>query len=591
MRTVSLLQMDPKVGDLGGNAARIEGLLRQAEASGGSVAVSTELAVCGYPPRDLLLESDFVDRAMAMALDISATMPALIGTPLPPESARQRPGNGVVRVGRSSGSLTGQTEGQVVARKQLLPTYDVFDEARYFEPAHRTGLARSCGGMTFGVTVCEDVWQSAGQTPSSYQQDPVEHIAEWGRQGVDIDATVNLSASPYHSQKFQTRLLVARHVASVLQHPFLLANQVGGNDDLLFDGRSLAVWPSGHAVVAPAWQEGVLTVHLDDPELCTWTASNADDALAHGEPVLCHLSPEEDGSSLDGSIDDLAHAVITGLSDYCRKSGIQSMVLGLSGGIDSAVAACVASAAVGSEHVTGVAMPSRFSSEHSLTDAEHTATALGMTYAVHPIDTMHRAVEGELGGVLDQGHAVAGENVQARLRGLTVMAYANANGSMAVTTGNKSEIAQGYCTLYGDMAGGYAPLADVYKMEVYALAEWFNRQAIAAGRTPPVSASTLEKPPSAELAPNQQDDQTLPPYEVLDEVLRAHIEGGLSAEAMVASGMDEAMVLDVLQRLERNEHKRWQMPPGPRVSSRAFGQGWRRPLASHHLWRSSQRSR
>jgi len=241
--------------------------------------------------------------------------------------------------------------------------------------------------------------------------------------------------------------------------------------------------------------------------------------------------------------------------------------------------------------VTGLAMPSRFSSEHSLSDAEHTAKALGMRYVVHPIDAMHRAVEGELGSVLDEGHAVAGENVQARLRGLTVMAYANANGSMAVTTGNKSEIAQGYCTLYGDMAGGYAPLADVYKMEVYALAEWFNQRATAEGRTPPVSPSTLAKPPSAELAPDQQDDQTLPPYEVLDEVLRAHIEGGLSAEAMVASGMDETVVLDVLQRLERNEHKRWQMPPGPRVSSRAFGQGWRRPLASHHLWRSSQRPR
>jgi len=591
MRTVSLLQMDPKVGDLGGNAARLEGLLQQAAEAGGAVAVSTELAVCGYPPRDLLLESDFVDRALAAALEVTASVPALIGTPLPSASVRQRPGNGVVRVGRSSGSLTGQAEGQVVARKQLLPTYDVFDEARYFEPAHRTGLARSCGSMTFGVTVCEDVWQSAGQTPSTYQQDPVEHIAEWCRQGVDIDATVNLSASPYHSQKFHTRLLVARHVAAVLQHPFLLANQVGGNDDLLFDGRSLAVWPSGHAIVAPAWQEGVLTVNLDEPEQSTWTASNAEDALVHGEPILRHLAPDDDGSSLDGSLDDLAHAVITGLSDYCRKSGIASMVLGMSGGIDSAVAACVAAAAVGPEHVTGLAMPSRFSSEHSLSDAEHTAKALGMRYVVHPIDAMHRAVEGELGAVLDEGHAVAGENVQARLRGLTVMAYANANGSMAVTTGNKSEIAQGYCTLYGDMAGGYAPLADVYKMEVYALAEWFNQRATAEGRTPPVSPSTLAKPPSAELAPDQQDDQTLPPYAVLDEVLRAHIEGGMSADEMVASGMDETVVLDVLQRLERNEHKRWQMPPGPRVSSRAFGQGWRRPLASHHLWRSSQRPR
>lgn len=588
---VSLLQMDPKVGDLSGNSLRIQGLLEQARSAGGQVAVSTELAICGYPPRDLLLESDFVTSAMDAALTLPTALPALIGTPLPPDEPRQRPANGVVRVGSSSGTITGHAEGHVVGKKQLLPTYDVFDEARYFEPSNRTGLARSCGGLTLGVTICEDAWQSAGKTPSSYQQDPIEHIAEWGRQGVKIHATVNLSASPFHTQKFQTRLEVARHVAAVLQHPFLLANQVGGNDDLLFDGRSLAVWPSGRAVVAPAWQEGVLMVDLDTPENCQWVASTHPNALCKGEGTLIHLEPSEDGSQLDGSTDDLAYAVITGLSDYCRKSGINGIVLGLSGGIDSAVAACVAVHAVGAENVSGLAMPSRFSSQHSIDDAAHTAHALGLSYAVHPIGGMHDAVEHELASVLANGHAVAGENVQARLRGLTVMAYSNALGRMAVTTGNKSEIAQGYCTLYGDMAGGYAPLADVYKMEVYALAEWFNARASARGATPPVNESTLTKPPSAELAPNQQDDDTLPPYDVLDNMLRAHIEDGHDARGMVALGFDEAAVLDVLQRLERNEHKRWQMPPGPRVSSRAFGQGWRRPLASHHQWRTQEEHR
>ena len=585
MGVVSLLQMDPKVGDLNGNAQRLTDLLEQARQAGADVGVSTELAICGYPPRDLLLESDFVTSAMLSALALPTTMPALIGTPLPPDEVRHRPANGVVRVGASLGTITGHAEGHVVGKKQLLPTYDVFDEARYFQPSKRTGLARSCGGLTLGVTVCEDVWQSAGKTPAAYQQDPVEHIAEWCRQGVDIQATVNLSASPFHSQKFQTRLEVARHVASVLQHPFLLANQVGGNDDLLFDGRSLAVWPSGQAVIAPAWQEGVLMVDLDSPDQCRWIPSDRPDSLCHGDGELVHLEASNDGSELDGSMDDLAYAVITGLSDYCRKSGINGIVLGLSGGIDSAVAACVAVEAVGAANVTGLAMPSRFSSQHSIDDAASTAQALGLSYAVHPIGGMHEAVEHELSSVLEAGHAVAGENVQARLRGLTVMAYSNAMGRMAVTTGNKSEIAQGYCTLYGDMAGGYAPLADVYKMEVYALAEWFNARAEQQGRPAPVSASTLTKPPSAELAPDQKDNDTLPPYDVLDAMLKAHIEEGCDANAMVALGFEEASVLDVLQRLERNEHKRWQMPPGPRVSSRAFGQGWRRPLASHHQWR------
>ena len=423
-------------------------------------------------------------------------------------------------------------------------------------------------------------------TPSSYAQDPIEHIAEWCRQGVDINATVNLSASPFHSEKFTTRLAVARHAAAVLNHPFLLANQVGGNNDLLFDGRSLVVWPDGHAVVAPSWQEGVLVVDLDSPEACHWVASAADDALCIGAAEVMMLEPGDDGADLIDPIEELTNAVRTGLADYCRKSSISSIVLGLSGGIDSAVAACVAAEAIGPANVTGLAMPSRHSSQHSIDDALHTAQALGLQHHVHAIDSMHTSVETTLADVLDNGAPVAGENLQARLRAILVMGYANANGSMAVTTGNKSEIAQGYCTLYGDMAGGYAPLGDVYKMDVYAMAQRFNQRAAAQGLPEPVSSSTMTKPPSAELAPDQTDQDTLPPYELLDSILRAHIEGGLNADDLVAKGHQPGMVMDVLTRLERNEHKRWQMPPGPRVSSRAFGQGWRRPLASNHDWRS-----
>ena len=585
MTKVGLLQFDPTVGDLEQNARRLVDLATQAKQAGATVGVSTELAVCGYPPRDLLMERDFVQRSMAVALGMRAPLPVLIGTPIPAEDDRTLPTNGVVRSGPDATSITNDEHGRIVAEKQLLPTYDVFDEARYFVAKNRSGLARSFGGLTLGVTVCEDAWQSAGMTPSSYAQDPIEHIAEWTRQGVDIHATVNLSASPFHSDKFTTRLAVARHAASVLNHPFLLANQVGGNDDLLFDGRSLVVWPDGRAVVAPSWQEGVLVVDLNDASACTWVPSHADDALAIGSATLMLLEPGDDGSSFVDTVEELTNAVVTGLADYCRKSSIHSIVLGLSGGIDSAVAACVAAEALGPTNVTGLAMPSRHSSQHSIDDALHTAQALGMHHHLHPIDGMHASVEATLDSVLTNGHPVAGENLQARLRAIVVMGYANANGSMAVTTGNKSEIAQGYCTLYGDMAGGYAPLGDVYKMDVYAMAERFNQRAAAQGKTEPVSASTMTKPPSAELAPDQTDQDTLPPYDRLDEILRGHIEDGQNADDLVAAGYDASTVMDVLTRLERNEHKRWQMPPAPRVSPRAFGQGWRRPLASHHDWR------
>jgi NAD+ synthase (glutamine-hydrolysing) len=587
MSSIALLQLDPTVGDLVHNAHRLEGLVALAVENGAEVAVSTELAVCGYPPRDLLLEHDFVQRSIQAALNIASPVPLLVGTPVPAEDSRSLPTNGVVRCGPEFSGRTVNQQGRIVAEKQLLPTYDVFDEARYFAAKNRSGLARSFGSLNLGVTVCEDAWQSAGLTPSAYAQDPIEHLAEWCRQGVAINATVNLSASPFHTDKFTTRLQVARHAASVLGHPFLLANQVGGNDDLLFDGRSLVAWPDGRAIVAPSWREGVLLVDLRGPEHCVWLDSTETDALCIGPSEVLVLSADETGQGQLDALDELTDAVVTGLADYCRKSNMSSIVLGLSGGIDSAVAACVAAAAIGAANVTGLSMPSRHSSQHSMDDAEHTAKALGMGYEVHAIDAMHRSVEATMADVIQNGHPVAGENLQARLRALLVMGYANARSSMAISTGNKSEIAQGYCTLYGDMAGGYAPLGDVYKMDVYAMAERFNQRAVEAGQTPPVSSSTLTKPPSAELAPDQVDEDSLPPYEVLDAVLQAHIEGGMNADEMVAQGFDEALVMDVLTRLERNEHKRWQMAPAPRVSSRAFGQGWRRPLASRHDWRGA----
>lgn len=550
------------------------------------MAITTELAISGYPPRDLLLQPDFIRMSQQQASSLSVDIPVLVGTPVSPDGERKLPGNGVVRAGPLSSYPNGEQTNRVVTRKQLLPSYDVFDETRYFQASNRSGICRTIGDLDLGVTICEDAWQAAGLTPSTYGSDPIENLAEWGRQGVELDATVNLSASPYHADKVSTRIKVCRTAAKILGHPFLLANQVGGNDDLLFDGCSLAAWPDGSVVIAPSWQEGVLLVDVDDSSNSKWVKSSFKDALSIGSSELKFLSPQDDGHEESSDlIEDITDAVVTGLADYCRKSNISKIVLGLSGGIDSAAAACVAAAAVGPENVLGIAMPSRFSSQHSIDDAKYTAESLGIEFKIESIDELHTTLDGQIGSMLSEGNSVASENVQSRLRGLIVMAYANSQGRMAIATGNKSELAQGYCTLYGDMAGGYSPLGDLYKMQVYAICEEFNNRAKEMKQSPPVNASTMTKPPSAELAPNQKDEDTLPPYSVLDQILRLHIEQSMDAEQMVQQGLERETVLEVLTRLERNEHKRWQMSPAPRVSSRAFGQGWRRPLASKHDWR------
>ena len=555
---IAMLQVNPTVGDIQGNADLILALANKAADSGADFAVTTELAISGYPPRDLLLQTDFVEFCYDAASQLESKIPILVGTPVPPSGNRNLPGNGVVRAGDSVREVT---------RKQLLPTYDVFDEARYFEPDELPGIARTIAGLDIGVTVCEDAWQHCKATPNDYDSDPIAQIVEWGRQGVALDATVNLSASPYHADKSGIRLEVARSAAKSLNHPFLLANQVGGNDDLLFDGRSIIAWPNGDAILAPAWYEGILITDLESPESCNW--------LGEGEITFV-----KSGDDLDHET-DLLDAVITGLSDYCRKSGISKIVLGLSGGIDSALAACVATAAVGPSNVTGISMPSRHSSQHSIDDAKELAEILGIEFLIKPIKQLHATVDQELDELLSSGNPVAAENLQARLRGLIVMAHANAGGAMAIATGNKSELGQGYCTLYGDMCGGYAPLGDLYKMEVYSLAKEFNKRL---GKEA-VNESTLTKPPSAELAPNQKDEDSLPPYVILDEILRLHIEDGLDATGLIDLGHESSTVKDVLTRLSKNEHKRWQMPPAPRVSKRAFGQGWRQPLAAKHDWR------
>ena len=569
---VALLQLNPKVGDLEGNAAEVERAVALAAENGADMAITSELVISGYPPRDLLLDPAFVQRCAEDTSNIETQIPLIVGTPLPPTSDRNLPSNGTMR-------LVPGRKAKVATRKQLLPTYDVFDELRYFEPDKAPGILRLSDSLSIGVTICEDAWQHAGEVPADYDADPIEQLAAWQHQGEPLALSVNLSSSPYHLHKEGMRSAVVRAASKTLGHPYLLCNQVGGNDDLLFDGRSLVAWPDGRLSQAPAWCMGVFLVDVEDSNSGRWLPWPRGECCEDCSCVVENVAADsEPGNPETGT--DLLAAITTGLGDYCRKSGIKRLVIAMSGGLDSSVCAAIACRTVGPENVLGLAMPSRYSSDHSLSDAIATAEALGMEIHTHSINELHEAAEEKLTDELADGNPIALENIQSRLRGMMVMALANSRNAMAITTGNKSELAMGYCTLYGDMVGGYAPLGDLYKTEVYAVARAINSEAENVGLAPPITESTLTKPPSAELAPDQMDEDTLPPYKLLDSILESHIESGYSASTLVEAGYDENTVKWILERLHANEHKRWQMPPAPRVSNRAFGQGWRQPLAA-----------
>jgi NAD+ synthase (glutamine-hydrolysing) len=565
MTIVALLQLDLTVGDIEGNAKSIENAVGIAFENGAEMAVSSELAISGYPPRDLLEKHGFVRQCLETTKSLHVNIPTIIGTPIPAETERTRPGNGAVRI-------IPDRPARVITQKQLLPTYDVFDEERYFHPDSKPGILRLLDDQCIGVTICEDAWQHAGLVPSDYSVDPIEQLASYSLEGETLQMSLNLSSSPYHIHKQDTRAEVAKNAASTLGHPFLLCNQVGGNDDLIFDGRSIIAWPDGNMIQAPAWKEGILLIDTKNRKgkfLNLEEDESIDCDLFHGNP------PPTDKSR------ELLDAITIGIRDYCKKSGLMSVVLGISGGIDSAVSAALCVRALGQENVIGISMPSRHSSEHSISDAEDIADKLGIELLSMPIENLHNAAESTLHEELEKGFSVAAENIQSRLRGMLVMGVANARGAMAIATGNKSELAMGYCTLYGDMAGGYSPLGDVWKTEVYVLAEAINSEAILAGKVPPINESTLTKPPSAELAPEQTDQDSLPPYEVLDSIIQLHMEEGLDADAISGfTGLDKSLIKNLLNRFSLNEHKRWQMSPSPRVSQRAFGQGWRQPLAA-----------
>jgi len=539
---IALLQINPTAGDLNGNSALIARGVRATGSQAADLVVTSELALMGYLPRDLLMNRGFVRRAGqaldALAMELKDGPPVLVGVATPNPGAGGRP------LFNSAVLLKNGAAGPVF-HKTLLPTYDVFDEDRYFEPASGPQILE-LNGWRLGIGICEDVWNDRDfWSRRRYHQDPIEDLAQAGAQAI-----VNLSASPFTAGKQILREQMLGHLARKYSLPLVYVNQVGGDDDLIFDGRSAAFDAQGRMFArARGFQEDTLTV-----DLAAGTGAIAED----------DFEPEA----------EIWHALVLGVRDYARKTGFRKALLGLSGGIDSALTAALAADALGSQNVLGVMMPSRYSSPGSVDDSVALAHNLGIETLTLPIAPMVSAYDQALAVAFRElPPDVTEENIQSRIRGNLLMALSNKFGSLLLTTGNKSEMSVGYCTLYGDMNGGLAVIADLPKIMVYRVSRWRNR------RRMDIPEAILTKAPSAELRPNQTDQDSLPPYELLDQILELHIEQCQSAEEIIAHGFDEAAVRRVLKLVRAAEFKRKQAAPALKVTSRAFGTGWRMPIA------------
>jgi NAD+ synthase (glutamine-hydrolysing) len=539
---IALGQINPTIGDFSGNSKKIIDFSRRAHASGAELAMFPELSVCGYPPRDLLEKPAFVARCQQAVKEIAAAVPEITIICGFVSPAAVETGKSVM----NSAAVLRDGKIQFVQSKILLPTYDVFDEVRYFDPAASQKVL-PLAGKQLALTICEDAWNDKHFWHRRlYSIDPVDDLLRAGG-----NLVLNISASPYHMGKRELRHKMLQTIARDNKVPVVLVNQVGGNDSLIFDGSSMALGPDGSIVAQ---------------------------AKSFEEDLICFDSETLSGDiheQTEAGIPSVYAALVLGTRDYVRKCGFSKVIIALSGGIDSALTAAIAVDALGKENVTGVAMPSQYSSEHSVKDAKDLAHNLGIRFEMVPISPIFNSYRTALSGVFaGWPEDVAEENIQSRIRGNIVMAMSNKFGHLVLTTGNKSEVAVGYCTLYGDMVGGLGVISDVPKTMVYQLSHYVNSRRVV------IPQSTLVKPPSAELRPGQMDSDTLPPYEILDNILEDYVEDYHSADQIACErGYDIKVVRDVIRMIERSEYKRQQAAPGLKITPKAFGMGRRFPIA------------
>ena len=543
---IALAQINPTVGDFAGNSAKILDFAQRAKERGADLAVYPELCLCGYPPMDLIERPHFIERNERELACLAKRLPiaSVVGF-----AARAQESTG--KPAANAAALLSNGAVQFVQQKMLLPTYDVFDESRYFRPADSQEVFLF-GGESLGITICEDIWNDKTfWAKPLYDRDPVAELLA-KRAGLII----NISGSPYTMDKRALRIQMLRALAEKHGRPVIYVNQAGGNDSLVFDGSSAVVLP--------------------DCRIAAQASSFAEDLVLFDTRTLSgeiHPQPVEE-------VDAALQALICGTRDYVCKSGFRGAVVGLSGGIDSSVVAAIAAAALGPQNVLGVSMPGPYSSDGSRSDARQLAENLQIDFQTLPISDVFQAYRTALAGAFrGRDEDVTEENLQARVRGNFLMALSNKFGSLVLSTGNKSELAVGYCTLYGDMAGGLALLSDVPKTMVYALAERINRDRELIPR------SSIEKPPSAELRPNQKDQDSLPLYDILDSILKAYIEDAKSpAEIATQFGFDLNLVRSIALKVDRNEYKRRQAPPGLKITTRAFGPGRPFPIVQKFIF-------
>ncbi|ADH86622.1 NAD+ synthase [Desulfurivibrio alkaliphilus] len=564
---LALIQINPRIGDFRHNTEVIIDRCRRAANLGCELAVLPELAISGYPPEDLLERPDFLahhQRALERLLKEIRGIGVLCGAIIPNPAPTGKPLHNAALL---------FADGEILATttKRLLPTYDVFGESRYFEPGP-PGKIIEFQGLRLAITICEDVWNHVIFTPHRpYHHDPVAELlgppaARSGNTPAPADLLVNIAASPFESGKTARREQIFQTISRRYQIPLVFVNQVGGQDSLIFDGDSLAYNTDGRVICRAARFQEDLTVFA------------LPQASGPGEETAPSAGANLPGADHDLEAAEILAALVLGTGDFVRKCGFSQTILGLSGGLDSALTAVIAAQALGPAKVLGLALPSAYSAPASQEDARALAANLGLAYEVLPIDQVLAAYRPALAPLLgDQSWpGLVEQNLQARIRGNLLMAESNRSGRLLLNTGNKSELAVGYCTLYGDMCGALAVLADVPKTMVYRLAKLVNREEEIIPRR------TIERPPSAELAPGQRDDDELPPYEVLDPILQAYLEEQLEAAAIIQRGYPATVVNEVIERIHRNEHKRRQAPPGLKISGKAFGAGRLYPLTANY---------